>query len=160
MAATLQFHTTTGGLGGAATGTQLSGTPMNNLFDNVTPSEANAGSVEYRAFDIKNTGDATATVVAFYATETTSTSTTLHFAIESTPSAALSPAAGATKSIANETTLPTGLGSWTQYTSASKLTTGVDIPAASTFRVWVRRTVTALAPNLSNDTTTFTVEYA
>jgi hypothetical protein len=155
MAATLQFHTTTSNLGGAVTGTQLSGTPMNNLFDNVTPAEALSGDVEYRAFDVKNTGDATATVVNFYATETTSTSTTLHFAIESTPANAVN----STKSIADESTSPTGLGAWTQYTSASKLSLP-DIAAAATLRVWVRRTVTAAAPNLANDQTTFTVEYA
>ncbi len=74
MAASLQLFLTggagntdpNGSLGGVKSTTQLSSTPLNNLFDNVSPGEASAGDVEYRAIDIYNAGDAAAQSVAAY----------------------------------------------------------------------------------------------
>ena len=43
MAATLILRETTSGLGGAATGTEVSATAMNNIYDNVSFSEAASG---------------------------------------------------------------------------------------------------------------------
>jgi len=60
MAATLEFRLTGGSsnsdpdqsLGGVTSSNEISSTAMNNLFDNVTPTEASSGDVEYRAIDI------------------------------------------------------------------------------------------------------------
>lgn len=152
MAASIQFRLTTNNLGGAATSTQLSGTVMNNLFDNVTPDEASAGDAEYRALDIYNAGDATAEAVAIYCNGTTSAGTDLLFALEASPT-------GSTTSIADESTAPTISGSFTAYTSASKLTLP-NIAASAYVRLWLKRTVTAGTGNLATDTTTLSVEYA
>lgn len=152
MAASIQYRLTTNNLGGASTATQLSGTAMNNLFDNVTPDEASAGDSEYRALDLFNAGDATAEAVACYCNGTTSTGTDLLFAIEASPVAS-------TTAIADESTAPTVSGSFTGYTSASKLALP-NIPAGSYCRLWLKRTVAASTGNLATDTTTLSVEYA
>lgn len=152
MAASIQYRLTTNNLGGAATSTQLSGTAMNNLFDNVTPDEATVGDAEYRAIDLYNAGDAAAVAVACYCNGTTSPGTDLLFAIEASPLAS-------TTAIANESAAPTISGSFTAYTSASKLTLP-DIPAGSYCRLWLKRTVAAATGNLATDTTTLSVEYA
>lgn len=152
MSATLQFRATTSNLGGAATATQISSTPMNNLFDNVSPDEASAGSVEYRAFDVFNAGDATATVTAIYCNGTPSEKSDVLFALEASP-------LNSTTSIASETTAPSVSGSFTVYTSASKLSIP-DISSGSYCRVWVKRVITAGATNTASDGSTLTVEYA
>lgn len=56
MAATLVFRLTGGAsnsdpdasLGGVMSNTEISGTALNNLFDDVSPDEATSGSTEYR----------------------------------------------------------------------------------------------------------------
>ena len=160
MAATINFHLTGGAansdptlsLGGVHSSVQLSGTAMNNLFDDVAAAEATAGDTEYRAIDLTNAGDANATVVkAFMDPETSSADTQLDFGIEASP-------IDSTLSIADESTAPAGV-SFAHYTTASKLTVP-DIPNGSYARLWVRRVVTAAAGNTSNDTGTIKVEYA
>lgn len=156
MAATLVFRLTTltnsMSLGGDATANALSSTAMNNLFDNVTPDEASAGDAEYRALDVYNSGDASATSVTIYCNGTTSPGTDVLMAIESSPLAS-------TTSIANESTAPTISGSFTAYSSSSKLSLP-DIASSSYCRVWIKRTVSPSTANLSTDTTTLSVEYA
>ena len=160
MAATLAFQLSGGAsnadpnasLGGTHSSVALSGTAMNNLFDDVSPAEATAGDTEYRAIDVTNTGDATGVVVKiFMDPETSSASTALDMGIEASP-------LGSTLSIADETTAPAGV-TFAHYTSASKLTLP-DIAAAAYCRVWVRRVVTAGATNTASDSGTINVEYA
>ena len=160
MAATLALHLSGGAsnadpslsLGGVSSSVAISGTPANNLFDDVAPAEATAGDVEYRAIDIKNSGDAAALVVkAFMDPETSSASTALDFGIGASP-------VGSTLSIANESTAPASI-TFAHYTTGSKLTIP-DIPAGNYARLWVRRTVTAGAVNAATDSGTINVEYA
>lgn len=156
MAATLQLFLTGGSgntdpnasLGGVKSSTQVSGTPLNNLFDDVQPSEAVAGDIEYRAVDIYNAGDASAVVVKIYIDpDTPSPKTELDLGLDST-----------TQTVANEGTAPNGV-SFAHYTPSSKLSVS-DIAAGGTQRVWLRRTVTAGAANMANDGTTIKIEYA
>lgn len=152
MAATLQLRLTTSNLGGAATATQLSATSLNNLWDNVTPDEASAGDNEYRALDVYNAGDASASSVSAYCTATPSAGTDILMALESSPT-------NSTTSVADESTAPSISGSFTSYTSSSKLTLP-DIAAGAYVRLWLKRTVTAGTSNLAGDGTTLSVEYA
>jgi hypothetical protein len=156
MAASLQLRLTGGAsnadpnasLGGTRSSEQVSGTPMNNLFDNVASDEASAGDVEYRAIDIYNAGDASATVVkAYMDPNSTSASTTIELGLDST-----------TQTIGGEGSAPSGV-TFGDYTSASKLTIS-DIAASGAQRLWLKRTVTAGAANLSNDSCTLKIEYA
>jgi len=156
MAASLQFRLTGGAsnsdpdasLGGVGSSNQVSGTALNNLFDNVEPAEAIAGDVEYRAIDLYNAGDATAVVVKIWIdTESTSSYTQFDIGLDST-----------TQTIGAEGSAPSGV-SFSHPLSGSKLSIS-DIAASGAQRVWIRRTVTAGAPNLANDTFGITVEYA
>ena len=156
MAASLQLFLTGGAgntnpnasLGGVRSNTQLSSSPMNNLFDDVQPDEAIAGSVEYRAIDIYNAGDASAAAVKAYVDpDTASEDTTLDLGLDST-----------TQSIDDETIAPIGV-SFEHYSPESKLSIS-NIAASGAQRLWLRRTVTAGATNISNDYCILKVEFA
>jgi len=160
MAATLVWRLTGGAgnsdpnasLGGVRSSTVLSGTALNNLFDDVSAAEASAGDIEYRALDLYNSGDAAATSVTFWqSTETSSTFTTLDNGMEASPM-------DSSLSVINESTAPAAV-SFSHYTSGSKLDIS-NIAAGSSCRVWFKRIVTAGATNTSSDQGTFTVEYA
>lgn len=158
MSASLQFRLTGGAsnsdpnasLGGVASTVQISGTPLNNLFDNVAAAEAVAGDVEYRALSLHNAGDATATAVKIWIdSDTTSPNTEIDLALDS-----------GTQSIANENTAPSSPAlTFSHPNSGAKLSIS-DIAAGGAQRVWIKRTVTAGAGNLANDSTTIKVEYA
>lgn len=152
MAGTLQFRLTTNNLGGAATTTQLSDTALNNLYDNVSSDEAASGDTEYRALDIYNSGDATATSVSCFCTGTPSTGTDILFALETSPTNSIT-------SITTESDAPSISGSFTAYTSESKLNLP-DIEVDSYIRLWIARTVAASTSNSASDGTTLSVEYA
>lgn len=141
-------------LGGVSSSNEVSATPLNNVFDNVSPSEASGGAVEYRALDIFNSGDAAATSVSvFMSTETPNANTSLDIGIVTSP-------INDTESVANELAAPVGAGiAFAHYNSASKLSLP-DIPAGSYCRVWLKRTVTAGAINASSDLGTLTWEFA
>lgn len=156
MAASLQLFLTGGAgnsdpnasLGGVRSSTQVSATPMNNLFDNVTPAEASAGDIEYRAIDIYNNGDAAAeSIQAYLDPETTSEDTEIDLGLDST-----------TQTVANENTAPTGV-TFAHYTSSSKLSIS-NIAAGSAQRLWLRRTVSSGAGNLANDSCTLKIDFA
>lgn len=169
MAATLEFRLTGGAtnsdpnasLGGVMSSTEVSDTPMNNLFDNVSPAEAEAGDVEYRAIDIYNSGDAYATEVAVYMSiETSSPDTRIDLGYDSVGAHA-SDWNG--PSITDEGDTPTDSGggniSFGHYTSSNKLTLPGITPGEAV-RVWLKRIVSAGAGNTSSDQGTLTVEYA
>lgn len=170
MAAILEMRLTGGStntdpnasLGGVMSNTEVDGAnPMNNLFDNVSPDEASAGDTEYRAIDLYNSGDATATNVAIYMDpETSSPDTQLDIGYDSVNS----PHAPDENlpSIPDEDTEPTdGTNpiSFGHYTAANKLSLP-DIPAGQAVRVWFKRIVSAGAGNTNNDQGTIKVEYA
>ena len=163
MAATLEYRLTGGStntdpdasLGGAMSDTQVSGTALNNIFDDVTPTEANDGDTEYRAIDVYNSGDAQAESVEIYmSTETSSADTSLDFYNDGTTH----DGSDQGDTIADESTEPSGA-SWSHYTSGSKLSLP-NIPASSATRLWIRRVVTAGATNTTSDQGTLAVDYA
>jgi len=154
---TADYHAPSLSLGGAATTATVSTTAMNNIFDNVDPTEASTGDTEYRAISIYNSGDATAVSVALYMNpETTSASTQLNFWIEGIDP--VSPLTIVDES--DSTDVLAGAGAvFTHNDAASKLTV-LDIPAGSEARLWLQRVVTAGAANLASDTGTINVDYA
>ena len=163
MAAILEFRLTGGSansnpdasLGGAMSSNTLEPSGANNLFDNVSPSEAENGDQEYRAIDIYNNGDATAEAVAIYmSAETSSTDTSLDFYNDGTTH----DGSDQGDTIADEGTEPAGA-SWSHYTSGSKLDLP-NIPISEATRVWIRRTINSSATNTASDTSTITLEYA
>jgi len=151
----MQFRLTTGGLGGAATATEVSATALNNIFDDVSAAEAAAGDTEYRAIDVYNDGASTITGVELYmSTETSSADSQLDMGIEDTAANALN----STKAIVDESTAPTTV-TFAHRTSGSKLSLP-DIPAGEYARLWLRRVISAAATNTSNDQGTIEAVYA
>ena len=162
MAATLEFRLTGGSsntdpnasLGGVMSSTQM----PTNLFDDVQPDEATNGDTEYRAIDVYNSGDATATGVKIYIDPdpTMYPNTEIDLGYDSAnsphdPSASL-------PTVADESTAPSGI-TFDHYTASNKLSLP-DIPAGQAVRVWLQRKVQAGTSNTANDTCTLKVEYA
>lgn len=141
-------------LGGVSSANNLSSTALNNLFDDVSPSEALAGSIEYRAIDAFNSGDAVAAGATLWmSAETTNTKSSVDVGVVTSP-------IDDTESIADEVTAPVGAGiAFAHYNSASKLSLP-DIAANSYCRVWIKRIIVAGAINSANDIGTLSVQYA
>jgi hypothetical protein len=167
MAATLVFRLTGGAsnsdpdasLGGVMSSTEISGTALNNLFDDVSPDEATSGSTEYRMIDIYNSGDAEATSVELYTDpNTSSTDTSLELGHDATNNPHT---AGADlETLANETTVPASpVIAFAVHDSGSKLTIP-NIPSGQAARVSVKRIVSAGATNTSSDSATLKVQFA
>jgi hypothetical protein len=139
IAANLAFYLTGGvgnalpaaSLGGVISSTAFTDNSLQNLFANVTPAEALAGSVKYRALSFKNLAAETAYgAVLYLSQETSSADTTVAIAFDST----------GTQSIVNENTAPTGLSFSTPLSLAAGIALG-DAAASGVKRVWFRRTV-------------------
>lgn len=167
MAATLVFRLTGGAsnsdpdasLGGVMSSTEISGTALNNLFDDVTPVQATSGITEYRMIDIYNSGDAEATSVELYTDpNTSSTDTSLELGHDATNNPH---ASGADlETLANETTAPASpVIAFAVHDSGSKLTIP-NIPSGQAARVSVKRIVSAGATNTSSDSATLKVQFA
>lgn len=148
LAENLQFFLTGGAsntdpalsLGGVISSTQFTDVTLQNLFANVSPAEALAGSVKYRALSFKNTAAETAyAAVVYISQETTSADTTVAIAYDST----------GTQSVVNEDTAPTGLTFSTPLSLATGIALG-DVAASGVRRVWFKRTVTAGAAQASD----------
>lgn len=120
-------------LGGSAGGSQIS-EALHGLFDSVSPIEATAGDVEYRAIDVKNTSvaDTLYGAVAYILSQTSSPDDAVDIAFDAT----------GTQTIADETTAPIGL----TFSAPTSAATGIalgDMAPAATKRLWLRRTITA-----------------
>jgi hypothetical protein len=120
-------------LGGVTSSVQFTDNTLRNLFADVTPAEAAAGSVKYRALAFKNTSAFIAyAATLFISLETVSAQTTMALAYDAT----------GTQSIVNEDTAPVGLSFSTPLSLAAAIALG-DVAAGAQKRIWFRRTVTA-----------------
>jgi len=137
-------------LGGVSSSTEISATPLNNLFDDISPSEAEAGDIEYRALSIYNSGDASAVgIELWFESNTTSDDTDVAIGVDS-----------GTQTIANEGTAPNDPTiTFTAPTSGSPLSL-TDIAASGARRIWIRRTCGASAVNHNNDEFELAIRYA
>lgn len=152
MAADLELRLTTAGLGGAPTGSIVAADPVNNIFDNVSFSEAASGDIEYRAIDLYNNGDEAAIDVEIYmSSPTVSASTQLDFGLDAVQ-------IGSTISTGDESTAPVAV-TFSYYELGTTLSLP-NIPASDYCRIWIRRTVNAGAGNLSSDLGTIAFSYA
>lgn len=167
MAAVLEWRLTGGAsnsdpnasLGGVMSANQLSGTAMNNLFDDVQADEAVSGDTEYRAVDLYNSGDAGAVSVSVWIHSQTSSPDT---SVEIGHDATNNPhnAAASLETIANEGVAPTSpVISFSAPTPGSPIALP-NIPAGQAVRLWIKRIVNAAAGNQANDTMTLRAQYA
>lgn len=113
----------------------------NDLFDDVTSSEAAAGSVEYRGIYVKNNhGTITLEDARIWvSSDTSSASDELDIGV------AVEAVNASMATIANETTAPTSVvfSHPTTYAGGLALNGSTGLTAGSFKGVWVRRTVTA-----------------
>lgn len=144
-----------GGAGNASGNASLGGAKSANaasasidaLFDQVASAEAAAGRVEYRCIYLHNS-NATSTMlsaVVWVAGNTPSAGTTLDIGVGT---AAVN---GTEQTVADETTAPVGVAFSAPSTQGAGLALG-DIPAGQHRAIWLRRTVTAGAGAIANDT--------
>lgn len=122
-------------LGGDISNTEVSGS-LEGLFDEISPEEADDGDVEYRAIFVKNThvSETAYGAVLYVSSETSSVSTTMAVAYDST----------GTQTVANESTAPSSptLTFSTPTSKATGITLG-NIAPNTTKMIWFRRTITA-----------------
>jgi len=109
--------------------------PIENLFDNIPPGEAEAGSTNYRCLYLKNT-DGTQT----YSVDVWFRSTSGSIGQDSVFMAFDAAGAGGTATtIANELTEPSGSLTWVQPTEATALS--VSLTAGQSIGLWLKRVV-------------------
>ena len=142
-------------LGGAiSSSTQLSGTPLHNLFDIVSSAEAATGESEYRCFYIKNAhGTLTLQNAKFWiSTDSSGASSDVELAL------AGEGVNGTAETVANENTAPVGESFVnTAISEGAALSIG-NIPAGQHQAVWVKRIIPASAPAATGVGVTFTVK--
>ena len=107
---------------------------LNNLWDDISGDETEAGDVEYRGIYIMNTNDSDSflNIKLWISEEIADAQTKVDIGIE----------APVMQSIANESTAPSGI-TFSHPVSESE---GIDIPdlgASEYYGIWIRRTVTA-----------------
>lgn len=121
--------------------TELSGTALNNLFDDVSGAENAASDVEYRCIFVHNDhGSLTLYGAVAYIYSEVSSGTSVALAVDSTAASAIGASAAQALEVADESTAPTAI---TFYTSCVSLATALslgDIPAGSCKAFWIRRT--------------------
>lgn len=151
--------TPAGSLGKYVSTTALSGTPLNNLFDNISGDENAASDVEYRCIFVLN-NHATLTwesVVMWLSAEVAGGAAIAIAADDIAPSAKGSASAQADE-IADESTAPgSGVGSFSSPTTKAGGISLGNIAAGQVKGIWVRRTAANTAA-VDNDGATIRCE--
>ncbi len=138
---------TAASLGGGISTTEINvGTPLNNLWDDVSDVEAASGDTEYRCFYVKNTNgtDTLSAVAAYIASNTPSSDTTFTIGLDP---AGIS---GTATTIANESTAPAGVTFSTAANSGAALAIG-NLDAGEYQAIWMKRVVDADAVAAASD---------
>jgi hypothetical protein len=139
-------------LGGAMSSTEVTDNTLNNLYDNVTGSESNAGDTEYRCIFLYN-AHATLTLQSagvYISALTGSGDDEIDIGLGTTPTGT-----GDEQVVGNESTAPSGVTFSRPVTEGSMLVIG-DIAPGQRKSVWVRRTVNAGASAYSNNSCAIT----
>lgn len=142
-------------LGGVMSATAVPAVAANNLFDNVTPTEAAAGSVEHRCFYIRNSNatDALNDVKVWMDGPTPAPGSILEIGVD--PAGVGDGAAtGVATVIADETAVPAGVVFAEADAEGEALDVGT-LAAGQVRAIWARRTIAAGAASSPADGTTF-----
>lgn len=150
--------TPAGSLGKYISTTQLSGTALNNLFDDVSGAENAGNTTDYRCVFVHNSNSANTLVgaVLWASGGDPAGGATITFAVDNIAASAIGSSSAQAAEIATETTAPTGVGAYSlPTTSGTGLALG-DIAAGSCRAFWVKR-VTNNVSAVNNETITFAV---
>jgi hypothetical protein len=145
-----QSGTPAGSLGKYASTTQLSGTPLNNLFDTVTGAENTSLESEYRCIFVHNNHSTLQALdsVVWIAGETAG-GADITIGVDPTAASPVGATSAQAVQIVNENTAPAGVAFSKPLAAGSGLSLG-NIPAGSVKAVWICRTTTNSAPK-NND---------
>ena len=163
-------------LGSYRSSTEVVTATLDNLFDDVSSSEATTGSTEYRCFCIKNTASETLYNIKIwiYSETDPNSDQVIYFAVEVPETANLTN--GDAQSIVNETTAPTsinttnfngtgsGISNWsTAAIKANGLSTAYgahddDLDAGEICFIWIKRVIDAGSQAQSNMAFTIRIE--
>ncbi len=144
-------------LGKYVSTTEVSGTSLNNIFDDVSGAENAASTVDYRCIFVHN-NHATLTLqnAVVYLSAETAGGTNLTLAVDNIAASAKGSSSAQAAEIATETTAPSGVGSYSApTTSATGLSLG-NITAGQVRAFWIKRTATNSAA-IDADGGTFSV---
>lgn len=137
--------------------TQLSGTALNNLWDDITGDENAASTVEYRCIFVHNShASLTYQNAVVWLSAEVSSGASITIAIDNIAASAIGSAGAQAAEIATEITAPSGVGSFSGPTSkATGLSLG-SLTAGQCRAIWVKRTAANTAA-LNNDGVTLSV---
>lgn len=139
--------------------TQISGTALNNLFDNITGDENAASEAEYRCIFVFN-NHATLTWLSpvVWISAEVGGGAVVAIAIDDLPASPVADTDPQADQIANENTAPgSGVGSFSSPTTKGTGLALADLPAQQCRAIWIRRTAANTAA-LDNDGVTIRVE--
>jgi|ERR1041384_5337589 hypothetical protein len=136
-------------LGGVKSSTEVTDNTLNNLFDDVSGTESNAGDTEYRCVYVYNNHGTLSmqNTRVYISSNTSSADTTFDIALAGEGVNATA------ETVANENTAPVGESFSAPTTYAGGLDMGT-IAAGQRYGLWIRRTVTAGAAADNADTAT------
>lgn len=151
--------TPAGSLGKYVSTTALSGTALNNLFDDISGDENAASEAEYRCFFVLNNhGTLTLQNAVVWLSAEVSGGAAAAIAIDDLAASAKGSASAQADEIADENTAPgAGVGSFSSPTTKGAGLSLGNIAPAQVRAIWVRRTA-ANSAALDNDGVTIRVE--
>ena len=121
--------------------TQLSGTSLNNLFDDISGDENAASTVDYRCIFIHNAhASLTLQNAVIYLSAEVAGGASIAIAVDNVAASAIGAAGAQAEVIASETTAPTANGGFSSPTTKGAGLSLGSIPAGQCKAVWVRRT--------------------
>jgi len=134
------------------------GTPLNNLWDDVTSGEASAGDTEYRNLFVYNNHatDSWDNIVVWLDSEV-SGGATIEIGIDTTAASAVTSASAQALTIANESTAPAGVTFSSPVTKGTGLSLG-SLAAQQVRAIWIKRLVAVSTAAKSNDGVTLRCE--
>ena len=140
-------------LGGIISTTAITNSSDNNLFDDVSGDEADAGDTEYRGIYLKNNHASLTlqTSVVWFSSNTTSANDTLDMALAGEGVNATM------ETVANESTAPSGESFSAPASKGAGLAVG-NVAFGQRYGIWLRRTVSAAAAAVNANAATVSWE--
>jgi|SRR6478609_650083 hypothetical protein len=121
--------------------TPLSGTALNNLFDNISGAENAASATDYRVIFVHNShATLTVTNVGVYISAEVAGGASIALAVDNIAASAIGSSSPQATELATETTTPTGVGSFSSPTTAGTALSIGTLTAGQCRAIVVRRT--------------------
>lgn len=141
-------------LGGAKSSTILTDATLNNLFDDVSGSESNAGDIEYRHVYIHNADPSLAgqNPRIYISQDSSGTGDEIDIALGNAANGAQETA------VANESTAPNPALTFTHPTTYGSGLAPSNVSASSHISLWIKRIVSAGGAAKNNNTAIFNVD--